>query len=109
MTDEQIANLVNRIRRLMAGWEVDLCRDVRATDMKLDYYEHGLSWALAESLASTDGAEHWTTGDIARAFEAGAKAAEAKERERCAKVADAIGAGECAAAIRALPIVEGER
>ncbi len=48
---------------------------------RLSWYEHGKGWALAESF--TPG-EDWTSGDIARAFEAGALAAEKLEREACA-------------------------
>ncbi len=56
---------------------------------RLSWYEHGKGWALAESFENPCG--KWTSGDIARAFEAGALAAEKLEREACAKVCDEIG------------------
>lgn len=47
----------------------------------IDWHGHGMAWALAESL-STARTDEWTTGDIARAFEAGARAAQRYERGR---------------------------
>lgn len=47
------------------------------SEARTSLYEHGLSWALVQSFACTDDAAQWTTDDIARAFEAGAKAMQA--------------------------------
>lgn len=44
---------------------------------QVDWFAHGMSYALAAALdPSNVGPDHWTTEDVARAFEAGARVAQ---------------------------------
>ena len=52
----------------------------------IDWRGHGLSWALADSMASQRD-DAWTADDVARAFSDGAARGIAAERVRCAVVA----------------------